>query len=232
MTGGRMCTVVGAGRTDAGVHAAAQVAHVDLPAAIPVAALLEGLNHRLPPQIRARAARLVGSGFHARRSAVAKLYTYRVRWREPALPWLGLREAAVAPVTDEAALLEALGLLVGRHDFASFTVPTASAASTQRTLFRVSPLRRGSGLDLEFLGDSFLRYQVRRMVGALLEVGHGRLPPDRMRRMLEQPQAGAAVATAPARGLTLERVFYRSDAVARAIAPTSVAGLRASLPLW
>jgi tRNA pseudouridine38-40 synthase len=212
MTGGIAAAFVGAGRTDTGVHAAGQVAHVDLPVAIPPAGLQKGLNQHLPFDIRVRAVRLERTGFHARRSARGKLYTYRVRWREPALPWRGLRAASLGAITHAADLEAAVRLLPGRRDMASFTVSDAIVGSTTRTLFDVRCRHSTSGLDLNFLGDGFLRYQVRRMVGALLEVGRGRLTLGQFQQLLDRPQAGVPIPTAPARGLSLERVFYRDTA--------------------
>lgn len=209
LTGGCPASVVGAGRTDAGVHAAGQVAHLDLPVPIPPAGLVRGINGLLADDIRVRAAASVSDAFHARRSALGKLYSYRARWRPSPVPWLGTRCAVVAPVTDPAALAQAAALLVGRHDFASFTVPEAAAEPTVRTLFRVRTEARRDGLDLHFIGDGFLRYQVRRMVAALLDVGRSRLAPGDFEQLLAHPQPGAPLLTAPARGLTLERVYYR-----------------------
>jgi tRNA pseudouridine38-40 synthase len=209
MTGGLAATIVGAGRTDAGVHAAGQVAHIDPPVAIPASGLLKGLNQRLPREIRVRAVRGVTTAFHARSSALAKLYTYRARWHDPGMPWLGLRTATVTAVTDLVSLTAALRLLEGRRNVASFSVPEAADGPTERTLFRVWLERRRSGVDLHFMGDGFLRYQVRRMVGALLDVGRGNLDIEEFRRLLDEPQPGAPVHTAPARGLSLERVLYR-----------------------
>jgi tRNA pseudouridine38-40 synthase len=199
--------VAGAGRTDAGVHAAAQAAHVDLPSPIPTSGLLRGLNAKLPEEITVRWAVNVSDDFHARYSARAKLYTYRARWRNPTLPWVGLRAATVPPVHDLVALERAARRLPGRRDMASFSVP--QDASTTRTLYRVWLSHRRDGLDLHFVGDGFLRYQVRRMVGALLAVGRGGLSPAEFGDLLEEPRPGATIQTAPARGLTLERVFYR-----------------------
>jgi tRNA pseudouridine38-40 synthase len=213
MTGGLEAAVVGAGRTDAGVHAAGQVAHLDLPVAIPPEGLVRGLNGLLTEEIRVRAATAVGGDFHARRSARGKLYSFRARWRPSPLPWLGLRCAVVPPVADPGELLRAAALLVGRHDLASFTVPEAAVEPTERTLYRVWIERRRDGLDLHFLGDGFLRYQVRRMVGALLDVGRGQLAHADFERLLAEPRPGAAIRTAPARGLTLERVFYRATSL-------------------
>jgi len=209
MTKGPQVPIVGAGRTDAGVHAAGQVAHLDLVAPIPAASLRNGLNRRLPREIRVRTARAVSAAFHARRSARAKLYTYRLGFRESRLPWHDMRRAVTPTIADPAALGRALELLPGSHDVASFTVPEAAVVPTQRTLFRVWLRWRRDGLDLHFIGDGFLRYQVRRMVGALLEVGRGRLDVPGFHRLLLKPRPGAPLPTAPPGGLTLEHVWYR-----------------------
>lgn len=206
---GHRVSVIGAGRTDAGVHASRQVAHLDPPGSIPPGALVRGLNSRLPPEIRVRSARPVGVSFHARKSALGKLYTYRARWHEPSLPWCDLRSATVPKIINTAAFATGLELLAGRHDWASFTVPDPGPGSTTRTLFRVRLRNHRHGLDLDFVGDGFLRYQVRRMVGALLEVGSGTRGLEDLRALIENPQPGAPIRTAPAGGLCLEHVYYR-----------------------
>lgn len=207
---GRRVSVIGASRTDTGVHAAGQVAHLDPPGSIPPEALVSCLNSRLPRQIRVLAARPVPATFHARKSALGKLYTYRARWREPRLPWLEQRSAAVREISDFASFSAALDLLVGRHDWASFTVPDPGSESTTRTLFRVRIRYRHEGIDVDFFGEGFLRYQVRRMMGALLEVGSGDRDVDDLRNLIEKPQPGAPIRTAPAQGLCLEHIYYRS----------------------
>jgi tRNA pseudouridine38-40 synthase len=203
--------VVGAGRTDAGVHAAGQVVHLDPPGPIPPQALVRSLNRRLPPEVRTRSARPVKATFHARKSAVGKLYTYRARWHAPKLPWLEMRSAKVPGITDAEGFSAALELLTGRRDWASFTVPDPGTVSTVRTLFRIRYRARRDGFDLDFLGDGFLRYQVRRVVGALIEVGSGERRMDELCDLLEHPQPGAPIHTAPAAGLCLERVYYRKN---------------------
>jgi len=205
--------VVGAGRTDAGVHAAGQVAHVDLPAAIPPGGLLRALAALLPDDLRVRRAAVARPDFHARCDAVGKVYVYRMRWRRPGLPWVGLRWAVVRPPAAWDALLAAAGHLEGRFDAASFTVPDHGRAATVRTVRRVEVRRLPWGARIEVEGDGFLRYQVRRMVGALLEVGWGRRPPEWLADLVAHPQPGARIATAPARGLTLEAVRYARAAV-------------------
>jgi tRNA pseudouridine38-40 synthase len=213
---GHRISVVGAGRTDTGVHAAGQVAHLDPPGSIPSDALVRGLNSRLPRQIRVLSANPVAATFHARKSALGKLYTYRARWREPRLPWLDQRSAAVRKICNWADFSAALDLFAGPHDWASFTVTDPGTESTTRTIFRVRLHHRREGFDLDFFGEGFLRYQVRRMVGALLEVGLGERDVDDLKELIENPRPGAPIRTAPAHGLCLEHVYYRScPAVAR-----------------
>ena len=207
---GHRISVVGAGRTDTGVHAAGQVAHLDAPGSIPPEALVCGLNSRLPRQIRVLSASPVAETFHARKSALGKLYTYRARWCEPKLPWLEQRSAAVKKISNSAGLSAALDLFMGRHDWASFTVPDPGTESTTRTIFRVRLRHRSEGIDLDFFGEGFLRYQVRRMVGALLEVGLGERDEDNLKDLINNPRPGAPIRTAPAHGLCLEHVYYRS----------------------
>jgi tRNA pseudouridine38-40 synthase len=210
LSGGQPPALVGAGRTDAGVHARGQVAHLDLPHDIPPAGVLKAVNGLLPAEIRVRSVARASADFHARRNARAKLYVYRARWRPPSLPWLGLRAATLPPLKDPEALERVLALLAGHHDMASFTVTDPTQGTTVRDLRRVWTVPRRHGLDLCFLGRGFLRYQVRRMVGAALEVGWQKRTEDEFRRLLDHPEAGQRIATAPAQGLTLERVSYRS----------------------
>ncbi len=200
--------VVGAGRTDAGVHAAGQVAHVDLPARVPPDDLCRALNRVLPEAIRIRRLRPASPRFHARRDAVAKRYVYRLRTRPAALPWVGLRTAVVPGPLDLGLLERAAARLPGTRDWASFTVTDPGPGGSVRTVYGVRARRRRDGVDLEFLGDGFLRYQVRRMVGAVLEVASGERALEDLGALLETPRPGAAIRTAAATGLTLERVWY------------------------
>jgi len=205
--------VVGAGRTDAGVHAAGQVVHLDLAPEIPPHGLRRALNAALPADLRVRAASRARPDFHARHDAVGKRYTYRMRWRPPDLPWDGLRWAVVPAPSRWEAMEAAAAALTGRIDAASFTVPDHGRAGTVRTVHRLRIRRLPWGAIVEVEGDGFLRYQVRRMVGTLLEVGWGRRTPAEVATLVERPRPGAPVLTAPARGLTLEAVRYRRTAV-------------------
>jgi tRNA pseudouridine38-40 synthase len=207
---GSRVPVVGAGRTDVGVHAAGQAAHIDVPGAIPPDALVRGLNSRLNPAIRILGARAVHPSFHARKDARGKRYTYRARWHGPKLPWSEPRSATIRPISNLPTMRSALGLLAGRHDWASFTVTDPGPGPTIKTIFSVRMRRLREGFDLEFVGDGFLRYQVRRMVGLLLEIGTGNRGMKDLQNLLESPQPGAHIRTAPAHGLSLEHVYYRA----------------------
>jgi len=209
ITKGPRVAVVGAGRTDAGVHAVAQTAHVDLPVEIPTPVLPRLLNARLDSDLRVRSARTTSADFHARRSALGKHYAYRIRWSESELPWHDLRSAVLPRATDVEALEEVCRALPGRRDWASFTVPEVALHGAVRTIYQAKPVWRRAGLDLHVVGEGFLRYQVRRLVGALLAVGRGRMSTRAFIDLLESPSAGASVPTAPARGLSLEHVYYR-----------------------
>ena len=213
LTGGRMIAVVGAGRTDAGVHAAGQVAHCDVPRGFTAEALQRALDHSLPGEIRVRAVRPVDDRFHARASALGKRYTYRARWHRRGLPWLDLRSAPVARTLDLDMLERSLALLPGTHDWASFTVPDPDVPSTDRRLHHVTLRPHRFGFDVDFVGSGFLRYQVRRMMGAAIEVASGQRHLDDLLALIETPRPGARIRTAAASGLCLEHVYYRRTAL-------------------
>jgi len=200
------------GRTDAGVHAAAQVIHVDISADIPPASLAKLLNARLVDDIRVRSVSKARPGFHARYNVRAKRYCYRIRWQDaPVLsPWVTQRHALLPRIGSTDYLREAIDLLEGRHDFASFTVSRPTVRTTERNLVRIRFQKFKTGLRLDFLGEGFLRYQVRRMVGALFMLGQGKMDLQQLELMLKEPEPGASLFQAPARGLCLERVWYRA----------------------
>jgi len=216
ITGRASPAVTAAGRTDAGVHARAQVAHVDLPAGLPAKVLPRVLDAALPQTIRILRAVTVPPAFHARRDTRAKRYVYRIHWGGTRLPWAALRSAPMPPVLERGIVEAALGLLVGRRDMASFTVPDPAQGPTTKSLLSCWAVWGRSSLALHFLGEGFLRYQVRRMVGAVLEAA-SRGSTLRLERLLERPEPGAPVATAPARGLTLEKVYYRGPGPSRGL---------------
>jgi tRNA pseudouridine38-40 synthase len=193
----------GAGRTDSGVHADGQVAHFDVPKAAPKISsngIQRGLNSTLAEDVRVLAAVEVPESFHARFSAVGKIYVYRLRRGQFLHPFHGLVEALASEPLDVAAMRAAAALLVGRRDFASFSITGSDPGSTVRNLVELEVEEQGSLLVITARGDGFLRGMVRRLVGTLRDAGRGRTDP---KDVLERPGP-----TAEARGLTLLRVHY------------------------
>ena len=195
--------VQAASRTDAGVHADGQAVHVDVPPGAPLVppdGLRKGLNALLPWDLRVVSAAEAPPGWHARFDALGKRYVYRLRRGDHLPPWEGLRETLASPRLDVAAMRDAAARLEGRRDFASFGLAGAPRKTTVRTLARLSVDEEGPLLLVTAVGNGFLRGMVRRLVGTLLEAGLARTDPA---RAFESPGP-----TAPAKGLTLEKVFY------------------------
>jgi tRNA pseudouridine38-40 synthase len=190
----------GAGRTDAGVHADAQRAHFDAPFDIPPRGLVLGLNQLLPADIRVLRAEAVADDFHARFSAKAKTYEYRIWNAEVADVFAAETHAHVAKALDDRAMHDAAQQLTGTHDFAAFTVADPEVASTIRTIEAIEVRREGDAIRIRVTADGFLRYMVRRIAGSLIEIGRGKLSRDAMWH--------EARWTAPARGLVLREIRY------------------------
>ena len=205
---GAPVALVAAGRTDAGVHAQGQVASFRLPRPLPLAALVHGTNARLPPEIRVLRAAAVDDAFHARRSAAAKHYRYRLFLGRSAPPALAPFVWTVPEAIDLGALEAATACLPGRHDFAAVALAGAAPGPTVRHLFSAAWQRRERELALTVAGEGFLRGRGRGWVGTLDEIGRGRRAPAAMRALLAGAPRSAAGETAPARGLALARVDY------------------------
>lgn len=202
--GGSAIRIEGAGRTDAGVHAAAQRAHCDVPFAIPPRGVLLGLNQQLPHDIRITAVEEVADDFHCRFAAKRKTYVYRIWNAEVADVFAWETHAHVAQQLDEERMRDAAQRLVGTHDFAPFTVEEPEVSSTIRTIDSISVARDGEVITIAVTADGFLRYMVRRIAGSLIEIGRGRLDAG---RMFEEARW-----TAPAKGLTLAAIEYEPAA--------------------
>jgi len=217
---GKPVTVVGAGRTDAGVHALGQVASVRLRHEIPPDALVRAVNARLPGDIRITNAEVVADSFHARFDATAKCYEYRLHHGEVVSPFLRRYVWHLRHHLDIARMMEAANVLVGEHDFAAFHASGGSARSSVRTLFRLTihtslavccPKMEPSHAETTVItvrGGGFLRHMVRVIVGTLVEVGRGRLDRQDVLRVLAEGDRRAAGPTAPPQGLVLTRVDY------------------------
>jgi tRNA pseudouridine38-40 synthase len=201
--------VVGAGRTDAGVHAEGQVAAATLDTRLDAATLLRAANAHLPDDVAVLACEPARDGFDPRREATGKLYRYAV-WNAPlASPLRRRRWHHVPAPLDVPAMRAAAAALAGKHDFASFQAAGSGVTATVRTLTRAELAGEGGGeLQFFFAGDGFLRHMVRNLVGTVLEVGLGRRPPGSLPALLAARDRTQAGPTAPALGLTLVRVDY------------------------
>jgi tRNA pseudouridine38-40 synthase len=208
--GGKRVRIHGAGRTDAGVHALAQCAHVDLTAErFSAARWTEALNASLPPAIRVLRCRYVSKDFHARLSAKGKVYRYRI-WVGPVLPPFEYGRAwHVASPLDLDVMTTAAKHFVGTHDFAGFAANRGQREkSTIRTIHSVHVRRRGPCVTLDFDGDGFLYKMIRLIVGSLVKCALGKLRIEDLTELLSSAQAGMPRLAAPAAGLFLVRVRY------------------------
>jgi tRNA pseudouridine38-40 synthase len=208
--------VIGAGRTDAGVHALGQVASFDLDREWAPGDLQRALNSVLPSDVRIMEAALAPADFHPRRDAVGKLYRYVLDAGPVAVPTRRRYAAHVPWALDAAAMEGVAALLLGRHDFASLRSAGGSATTTVRTVTRsalASAESDGSGETwvYEVEADGFLRKMVRSMVGAIVEAGRGARTLGDLEVALRACDRAAWPAPAEARGLTLVRVAYARD---------------------
>lgn len=205
-------TIIGAGRTDAGVHALGQVASFRTDRGLSQREWLRALNAHLPPDISVRSVEEVPDDFHARYSARGKLYEYHLLNRSERAPLLRNRAWLLYKPLDLAAMAEAAACLIGSHDFSSFQTAPTDNENPHCRLDRSELQRRGDLIVLAFQADRFLKQMVRSMVGTLVEVGQGKRTPADMRRVLAARSRAAAGRTAPAHGLYLVRVEYGNGA--------------------
>ena len=206
---GETVTVQGAGRTDAGVHASGQVAHLDLEKPMSLESLQNAINHHLRPHPAAvLRATEVPDDFHARFSATARHYLYRIINRRAPLI-LEMGRAWHLPATIEAEVMhEAAQRLIGKHDFTSFRSAACQSKSPVKTLDRITVQRVGDEVRIAVSARSFLHHQVRNIVGTLKMIGDQKWPVDRIETVLEAKNRAAAGPTAPADGLYLMTVDY------------------------
>jgi tRNA pseudouridine38-40 synthase len=204
----------GSGRTDAGVHALAQVASFASESSIPTGNLANALNNILPPSIRILEVTEMSADFHARKSARAKTYRYRIYRGDTCPPFLARYAWHYPYPLDEPAMQEAAAAICGEHDFTSFAAVDPERGQEQRetsnvrTIFESRWERQNQEFVYTVRGNGFLHHMVRNLVGTFLLVGKGTLSGDSVQRILQERNRSAAGATAPACGLYLVSVEY------------------------
>jgi len=206
---GRPATVIGSGRTDAGVHALAQVAHFRTESGLAEANLLKGINSVLPKDIVVTDLREAPEGFHARFDAASKVYLYRIVNRsvrdvfERGRAWFIHRPLAVE------RMRQALPYFLGTHDFTSFCTVHCESRDRIRTVLDAALTgEAGDILEMSIEADGFLRYMVRTIMGVMVDVGLGKHPPEAVGEILQARDRCRAGMTAPACGLFLKEVRY------------------------
>ena len=206
---GEPTRVVASSRTDTGVHAIGQVVSFRTGSALPMSSFVSGLNHYLPRDVAVRTAHRLAAGFHVQRTAVSRHYEYRILNRPTRSPIEATHSYLVREPLDVGLMHEAARALLGEHDLASFTgVTGARMKSTVRRVDRAEVRRDGDLVVFTIVASSFLPHQVRNTVGALVEVGRGRLSPGDFASLIERKEPGLAGPRAPASGLYLVRVNY------------------------
>lgn len=205
---GEKIEVMGASRTDAGVHALGNVCVFDTNTRIPGEKISFALNQSLPEDIRIQLSEEVEPDFHPRYTDSEKTYEYRILNRTFPVPTERLYSYFYHYKLDEKKMREATSYLIGRHDFASFCGSGAQVKSTIRTITSAMVERDGDIITIRISGTGFLYNMVRIIAGTLIEIGNGQYPPERMKSIVEACDRSAAGPTAPACGLTLIGIRY------------------------
>jgi len=200
--------VIGASRTDAGVHAMCNAAVFDTDAGIPAEKYSYALNQMLPDDIRIRKSIEVPANFHPRKTDTVKTYEYRIDCEEFADP-LKTRYAYFTYVPlDASKMQEAAFHLIGTHDFKSFCSVNTTATTTVRTIHDIQVIRDGVDIIIRVTGNGFLYNMVRIIVGTLMDVGRGKYAPEKVKEILEAVDRTAAGPTVPACGLMLKELRF------------------------
>ncbi len=200
--------VESAGRTDSGVHARGQVVNFFAPPLLTPLQLPRALNRILPEDLVITRAKIVPAGFHARRDACAKAYSYTIDNNPTADPFRRLYAWHRRAPLDLEAMRAGAHLLVGKHDFRAYQSAGSTVKTTVRTLYSLKVEREKNFIIFNFIGDGFLYKMVRSMTGTLVEVGRQRRKPQEIQGILKSKERCRAGMTAPAKGLCLEKVFY------------------------
>ncbi len=200
--------VIGASRTDTGVHALGNIAVFDTQARMPAEKISYALNQRLPEDIRIQDSREVPLGFHPRRQDSRKTYEYRILNSAFPMPVYRLYAHFTYVPLDVASMQRAAAYLAGEHDFKSFCSVNTTAETTVRTIYDITVDKSGDMIAIRVTGSGFLYNMVRIIAGTLIEVGRGNLVPDQMESILKACDRKAAGPTAPACGLMLAKYEF------------------------
>ena len=201
-------SILGAGRTDAGVHAACQVAHFDTSAVRTKREWILGINSKLPDDIVVHWANEDDGEFDARRSALLRRYRYLIMERETRSALLRHRTWWLRKKLDNNSMISAASRLLGEHDFSAFRASSCQSYSPIRRLVSVEINRVGDLLHLEFTANAFLQHMVRNLVGVLAEIGSGKASPNWAEEVLNSRDRTKGGVTAPPQGLSLIGVTY------------------------
>ncbi|MBI2854254.1 MAG: tRNA pseudouridine(38-40) synthase TruA [Chloroflexi bacterium] len=204
---GEQRRVLGASRTDAGVHAAGQVVSFKTKSSYGADVIVNGLNYYMPEDIVVKEAHRIEDKFNVRRKAVSREYQYNIVNQRTRSPLYGAYSHLVKPSLDVEAMDAASSDLRGTHDFTSF-ITCPMEKSTTRTVYEASVEKRGCLVVFRIVASSFLPHQVRNTVGVLIKIGLKKLGVDHIRYLLETKRPGLACPMAPARGLVLVKVNY------------------------
>ncbi|MEG0036579.1 MAG: tRNA pseudouridine(38-40) synthase TruA [Victivallaceae bacterium] len=203
--------VIGSGRTDAGVHAVGQTAHITLPKPkkeLSHLQLRNSLNALLPKDITIRALDPITDDFHARFSAKGKIYRYYITKRKKPSPFLEPFRHAISYPLDLKAMQNAASFLIGEHDFASFSNSGRTYKTTVRNINKLEIQEQDEDVIFEFSGNGFLYKMVRNITGTLIEIGKHKMKPKQIRDIMNTGNRIHAAETAPAKGLFLHQVLY------------------------
>lgn len=205
---GKKIRLIGAGRTDSGVHAEAQIANFKINSTLPLSNIKKGLNSYLPDDIAILSAEDVKPQFHARFDVKQKLYRYTIINRKERHPLLKRYAAFVSYDLDINAMKKAVRYFIGKKDFKSFQATDKRKRNSVRTIKRLDIVDKLPVIEIYIQADGFLYNMVRNIVGTLIDVGRGRIKPEAIRDILFKKSRPVAGQTAPAKGLCLVKIFY------------------------
>ena len=203
--------VIGASRTDSGVHALCNIAVFDTNARISAERVAYALNQRLPEDIRIRKSEEVTLDFHPRKQATRKTYEYKILNEEFGNPTERLYAHFTYVPLDEKKMQKAANYLIGKHDFQSFCAAGSTAETTVRTVYDITVERKETMISIKVTGNGFLYNMVRIIAGTLMEVGKGRVTPEDVKNILDARDRTKAGPTAPARGLMLYQYQFEEE---------------------